>query len=125
MSLLPGNSDFCDCGEEVEAGRAEMRQLFAKGCLSETNKLPTFDEFSQEQTCLKLMSEFVKDRHKQKASVVILTLSFEPEGIDERMGYLHHGGQNIMDLLDSLGSSQYSSEKQRKIYVHFINSMRK
>lgn len=74
MPLLPGNSDFSDCGEEVEAGRATMKQLFAKGCLSETNKLLTFDEFSQEQTCLKLMSEFVKDQHKQKASVVILTL---------------------------------------------------
>lgn len=125
MSLLPGSSDFCDCGEEVEAGRAEMRQLFAKGCLSETNKLPTFDEFSQEQICLKVMSEFVKDQNKQKASVVILTLSFEPEGIDEGMGHLHHGGQNIMDLLNSLGSSQYRSQKQRKNYIHFINSMSK
>lgn len=68
-----------------------MRQLFAKGCLSETNKLLTFDEFSQKQTCLKLMSEFVKDQRKEKASVVILTLSFEPEGIKEEMGHLHNG----------------------------------
>lgn len=71
------------------------------------------------------MSEFVKDQNKQKASVVILTLSFEPEGIDEGMGHLHHGGQNIMDLLNSLGSSQYRSQKQRKNYIHFINSMSK
>lgn len=120
MSLLPGNSDFCDF---CEVGRAAMRQLFAKGCLSETNKLPTFDEFSQEQTCLKLMSESVKDQHKQKASVVILTLSFEPEGINEGMGHPHQGGQNTMDLLNSLGSSQYSNEKQRKIHIHFINSV--
>lgn len=121
MSLLPGNSDFNDYGEEVEAGRASMRQLFAKGSLSERNKLLTFDEFSQKQTSLQLMSEFVKDQHKQKASIVILTLSFEPEGIKEEMGHLHHGGQNIMDLLNSLGNSPYNSEKQRKIYIHFIN----
>lgn len=57
------------------------------------------------------MSDFVKDQHKQKASVVILTLPFGPEGINVEMGHLYHGGQNIMDLLNSLGSSQYSSEK--------------
>lgn len=59
MSLLPGKPDFCACSEGVEAGR--MRQLFAKGRLPEMNKLLTFDEFSQEQTCLKPIVERAVD----------------------------------------------------------------
>ena len=61
MSLSPGNPDFCDCNKEVEAGTAAVRQLFAKGCLPKMNKLLTFDEFSQEQTCLKPFVEGAVD----------------------------------------------------------------
>lgn len=40
-------------------------------------------------------SEFVKDQHEQKASVVVLTFLFELEGISEEMCPLRHGDQDI------------------------------
>lgn len=44
-------------------------------------------------------SEFVKDQQEQKASAVVLAFLVELEGINEEMGHLQHGNQNICQLV--------------------------